>query len=62
MSAGLPARSRRDARVPAAHRQRPAFHTPGPKLAAPDVLVLMGDGYVPVDVKLHGARDNAARG
>jgi hypothetical protein len=34
----------------------------GAMVGAPDLLVLMGDGYVPVDVKLHGTRKDSARG
>ena len=33
----------------------------GARMGAPDVLVRVGDGYVPVDVKLHGTRKNAVR-
>jgi predicted RecB family nuclease len=33
----------------------------GARVGAPDVLVRLGDGYVPVDVKLHGTRKPAAR-
>ena len=33
----------------------------GAMAGAPDVLVRIGDGYVPVDVKLHGTRKNAVR-
>lgn len=33
----------------------------GAMVGAPDVLVRMGEGYVPVDVKLHGTRKNARR-
>lgn len=31
----------------------------GPRTGAPDVLVRVGDGYVPVDVKNHGTRSEA---
>lgn len=34
----------------------------GAMVGAPDVLVGLGDGYVPVDVKLHGTRRNTTRG
>lgn len=33
----------------------------GAMVGAPDVLVRLGEGYVPVDVKLHGTRKNATR-
>jgi predicted RecB family nuclease len=33
----------------------------GTMAGAPDVLVRIGDGYVPVDVKLHGTRKDAVR-
>ncbi|WP_121034268.1 ribonuclease H-like domain-containing protein [Terracoccus luteus] len=33
----------------------------GAMVGAPDLLVLMGEGYVPVDVKLHGTRQDSAR-
>lgn len=33
----------------------------GSMAGAPDVLVRVGDGYVPVDIKLHGTRKDAAR-
>ena len=34
----------------------------GAMVGAPDVLVRLGGGYVPVDVKLHGTRKNTTRG
>lgn len=34
----------------------------GARVGAPDVLVRVGEGYVPVDVKLHGTRRNTIRG
>ena len=34
----------------------------GSMVGAPDVLVRLGEGYVPVDVKLHGTRRNTTRG
>lgn len=34
----------------------------GAMVGAPDVLVRLGEGYVPVDVKLHGTRRNTSRG
>lgn len=34
----------------------------GAMVGAPDLLVRMGEGYVPVDVKLHGTRKDSSRG
>ncbi|MDC5696513.1 ribonuclease H-like domain-containing protein [Intrasporangium calvum] len=60
-------RANADATLAAMRERRPVIvngrlPSTRPKVGAPDVLVLMGDGYVPVDVKLHGTRNNAKRG